>query len=98
MGDPASNGQRGGARIARKKSFDLIFDQRRTPGREDIELPRKSRRLCRHARVIISSRPKARPPSAITSIAMRRFKAIFSKPSHRIAGYHQRIGGLDPRF
>jgi len=44
----ASSKQRttGGARYRSKEKFDLILTSEKTPGREDIELPRKSRRLC----------------------------------------------------
>jgi len=64
--------------IARKKSFDLILTSEKTPGREDIELPRKSRRLCRHARVIILA-DQSTPADAITSMR-ERVLSYFSKP------------------
>lgn len=64
--------------MVQKKGFDLILTSEKTPGREDIELLRRIRRIRPHTRLIILA-DESTPADVISSMREHAF-SYFSKP------------------
>ena len=64
--------------LVRQQPFDLIITSDKTPGREDVELLRKIRRVRAHTRIIILTDDST--PSAVIDSMRERAFSYFSRP------------------